>query len=274
MFKMLYNLNVLEILRLGLAGFCFLLSVLAFWLIHLEQGRTGNPRKGILHAIYTFMGLNLLASAMVGATSYFAPSQPSGERNSGLAADTYLVEHTSYLVDLTKWTPATLGPVVVTRSDYIQKVSNKQDDYILPYFTTGKSIGWKPLTDLTEQTFVQKNDPGTSGVHYDYRLPIGKEPQGHYQMVSNEFTFPTGFRDPDHEWWQASAAYPTRVISVVIRFPDNKPCQEIKVFKIAGMREKELITDNRAVKADGGRIASWVGLNVDGNSRVEFDWDW
>jgi hypothetical protein len=274
MFQMFSNLNVLEILRVGLGGLCFLLALLAFWLIHLEQGRPGSPRKRILQAIYTFMGLNLLASTLVGATSYFAPSQSASASNGVLTADTYLVEHTSYLVDLTKWTPATLGPAVVTRSDYVQKVSNKQVDYILPYFTTGKSIDWKPLTDLTEQSFVQTNEPGTSGVHYDYRLPIGKEPMGHYQMVSNQFTFPTGFRNSEHEWWQASAAYPTRVISVVIRFPDNKPCQEIKVFKIAGLRGRELITDNRAVKTDGGRIVTWVGLNVEGNSRVEFDWDW
>jgi hypothetical protein len=274
MLKMLSNLNVLEILRLGLAGLCFLLSVLAFWLIHLEQERPGEPRRGILQAIYTFMGLNLVASALVGATSYFVPTQAASSGSGVLAADTYLVEHTSYLVDLTKWTPATLGPVVITRSDFVQKVSNKQEDYILPYFTTGKSIDWKPLTDLSEQSFIQKNDPGTSGVHYDYRLPMGKEPAGHYQMVSNQFTFPTGFRDPEHEWWQASASYPTRVISVVIRFPDNKPCQEIKVFRVAGLKAKELITDNRAVKTDSGHIVSWVGLNVEGNSRVEFDWDW
>jgi hypothetical protein len=275
MFRMLTNLNVLEILRLGLAGLCFLLSVLAFWLIHLEQRRSGDPRRGILQAIYIFMGLNLLASALVGATSYFAPSQQTGENTSVLAADTYLVEHTSYLVDLTKWTPTSLGPVVVTRSDYVQKISAKREkDYILPYFTTGKNIDWKPLTDLTEQSFIQTNEPGTSGVHYDYHLPIGNEPMGSHHLVSNQFTFPTGFHDPEHEWWQASAAYPTEVISVVIRFPDDKPCQQIKVFKIAGIKAKELVTDNRAVRTDGGHIVTWVGLNVEGNSRVEFDWDW
>jgi len=32
------NLDVLEILRLGLAGLCFLLSLLAFFLIYREQG--------------------------------------------------------------------------------------------------------------------------------------------------------------------------------------------------------------------------------------------
>jgi len=270
---MLSNLNVLEILRLGLAGLCFLLSLLAFWLIHLEQQRPGSPRRGILRAIYTFMGLNLLASALVGTTTYFAASQQTGENTGVLAASTYLIEHTSYLVDLTRWTPVTL-PVVVTRSDYVHKVSSKREDFILPYFTRGQSILWKPLTDLSEQRFVPTNDPGASGVHYDYHLPIGNEPAEHYQMISNEFTFPTGFTNPEHEWWQASAAYPTRVVSVVILFPDNKACKEIQVFRVSGIKGRELITDNRAVRTDGGHIVTWVGLNVEGNSRVEFDWDW
>jgi hypothetical protein len=274
MLKLFSSLNVLEILRLGLTGLCFLLSFLAFWLIHLEQQRTGDPRRGILQAIYTFMGLNLLASGLVAASGYFLPPQQASAGTSALAVDTYLVDHTSYLVDLTQWTPATLGPVIVTRSDYVEKVSNKQEDYILPYFTTGKSIDWKPLTDSAEQKFFMKNDPGTSGVHYDYHLFIGKQPAGYSQMVSNQFTFPTGFKNPDHEWWQASAAYPSKVISVVIRFPQDKPCKEVEVSKIAGIKAKEPITDNVPVRTDGGHVVTWVGLNVEGNSRIQFDWDW
>jgi len=271
---MFSGLNVLEILRLGLTGLCFLLSLLAFRLINLEQQRSGDPRRGILQAIYTFMTLNLLASCLVVVAGYFVPQQQASASTSALAVDTYLLDHTSYLVDLTRWAPATLGPVVVTRSDYVQKVSNKNEDYVLPYFTTGKSIDWKPLTDSAEQKFFMKNDPGTSGVHYDYHLFIGKQPAGYSQMVSNQFTFPTGFRNPDHEWWQASAAYPSKVISVVIRFPQDKPCRHVEVSRIAGIKAKELITDNVPVRTDGGQVVTWVGLNVEGNSRIQFDWDW
>jgi hypothetical protein len=61
------NLDVLEILRLGLAGLCFLLSLLAFFLIYREQGREGKPREGITRAIYTFMAVNLVTAVIVGA---------------------------------------------------------------------------------------------------------------------------------------------------------------------------------------------------------------
>jgi hypothetical protein len=60
------NLDILGILRLGLAGLCFLLSLLAFFLIYREQGREGTPRVGITRAIYTFMAVNLVTAIIVG----------------------------------------------------------------------------------------------------------------------------------------------------------------------------------------------------------------
>ena len=63
---MLSGLNVVQILRVGLAGLCFLLALLAFWLIQREQQRPGDPRHGILRAIYTFMVINILSAILVG----------------------------------------------------------------------------------------------------------------------------------------------------------------------------------------------------------------
>jgi hypothetical protein len=69
------NLDVLEILRLGLAGLCFLLSLLAFFLIYREQGREGMPRVGITRAIYTFMAVNLVTAIIVGTVGLVATHQ-------------------------------------------------------------------------------------------------------------------------------------------------------------------------------------------------------
>jgi hypothetical protein len=86
MFKAFENLNVLEILRVGLAGLCFLLSLLSFWLIQREQQKEGDPRKGILQAIYTFMFVNLLTAALVGAAGYLRPRQQSSATAGELGA--------------------------------------------------------------------------------------------------------------------------------------------------------------------------------------------
>jgi hypothetical protein len=75
MLEVFKNLDVLQILRVGLAGLCFLLSLLAFFLIYREQSREGKPRAGITRAIYTFMGVNLVTAFLVGAVGLVATHQ-------------------------------------------------------------------------------------------------------------------------------------------------------------------------------------------------------
>ena len=193
----------------------------------------------------------------------------------GLNAETYLVEYTSYLVDLTQWTEATLGPVVVTRTDDVRKVSNTTADYVIPFFTTGKNIECKPISFSSRPKFVgPKNDPDRKGIHYDYVLPIGHQAAGHREMASSRFTFPSGFIDPQKEWWASRVAYPSKTISVVFRFPANKPAKNMSVSRKRGDEAAQPINDNLANLSDGGRIVQWVGINEKSNSRIHFEWDW
>lgn len=269
------NLNVLEILRVGLSGLLFLLSFLAYRLIELEQKREGSPRRGIIRTIYVFMGANFLGAVLVAVAGFFEPPSQASPDASGLTADTYVVDYTSYLVDLTQWTGTSLGPVIVTRTDFVRKVSSKQEDYIIPYFTTGESIECKPITFSSRPLFVgPKNDPDRKGLHYDYVLPIGHEPAGHSEMVSSQFTFPSGFKNPQKEWWEGRVAYPSKTVSVVFRFPANKPAKNVSVSRKRGDEAAQPITDNIANLSDGGRIVQWVGINEHGNARIHFDWDW
>ncbi len=275
MIKALTNLNVLEILRVGLAGLCFLLSLLAFWLIQREQQRASAPRKGILQAIYTFMSVNFLTAVLVAVAGYFGPHQASGTTSDELGAKTYLTETLSFLVDLTKWTEQTHGPVEITRSDNIRKVSATRDDYVIPYFTTGDSISAKFLSYSSPPQFLPDDQPGFAGKHYLYKVPVGDQPAAFTELVSTMFAFPTGFKNPAKEWWQASVAYPSKTVSVVIRFPDSKTCKEIHAFRILGIRgDKETMKNNEPIVSNGGAIVTWVGLNIEGNTRIEFDWDW
>lgn len=269
------NLNVLEILRVGLSGLLFLLSFLAYRLIDREQQRVGAPRKGILRTIYIFMGVNLLGAVLVATAGYFGLRQEPAPDPDGLGAETYLVDYTSYFVDLTQWTESTLGPVVVTRTDFVRKVSNTTADYVIPYFTTGKSIACKPITFSSRPYFVgPKNDPERKGLHYDYVLPIGHQPAGHSEMVSSQFTFPSGFANPQTEWWESRVAYPSKTVSVVFHFPANKPAKDVSVSRKRGDESAQPINDNLASLSDGGRIVQWVGVKEKGNSRIHFQWDW
>jgi len=275
MFKALGNLNVLEILRVGLAGLCFLLSLLAFWLIQREQQRAASPRKGILQATYIFMSVNFLAAVLVGVAGYLGPRQQGGAGTGDLGAKTYLTDSLIFLVDLTKWTEQAGGPVDITRTDNIRKVSATSDDYVIPYFTTGRGIEAKFLSYSQQPEFLgPKEQHGAAGKHYSYRIPVGGQPAGSTESVSSIFTFLDGFGNPTHEWWQASVAYPSKTVSVVIRFPDGKPCKKIEVSKVPGIGENQPIRNNEPVLSNERVIATWVGLNIEGNSRMQFDWDW
>jgi hypothetical protein len=242
MVNLLASLNVPEILRVGIAGLGFLLSLLSFWLIQREQQIEGDPRKGILQAIYTFMLVNLVTAALVAASGYLGAQLPNKSAADELGATTYLTDTLSYFVDLTKWTDQTHGPVEITRSDSIRKVSQTRDNYEVPYYTTGTGIDAKFLTHTTEPDFDGPTEQqGAEGKHYLYKIAIGGQPLGYTEYVSTMFTFPNGFKDPNSEWWQASVAYPSRTVSVVIRFPASKPCKKIRVFKIPGIGNQKPI---------------------------------
>jgi hypothetical protein len=275
MVNALENINVLEILRVGLAGLCFLLSLLSFWLIQREQQKDGDPRKGILQAIYTFMLVNLVTAALVAASGYLGLRQPSKSAADELGATTYLTDTLSFFVDLTKWTEQGHGPVEITRSDMIRKVSDTRDNYEVPYFTTGTSIDAKFLSHSIQPDFDGPTEQhGAAGKHYLYKIAIGGQPPGYTELVSTMFTFPNGFKDANSEWWQASIAYPSKTVSVVIRFPANKPCKRISVFKIPGIGDQKPIKENEPVLSNEKMIANWVGLDFEGKSRIEFNWDW
>jgi hypothetical protein len=70
---MFQNLNVVEILRVGISGLLFLFSLLAYNLINREQQRDGYPRQGIVKSIYAFMTINFLGAVLVFASGFFGP---------------------------------------------------------------------------------------------------------------------------------------------------------------------------------------------------------
>lgn len=276
MVEALANLDVLEILRVGLAGLCFLLSLLAFWLIQREQQRTSAPRKGILRAIHIFMSVNFLTALLVAVAGYLVPQQQVGAMTGELSAKTYLAENLTFLVDLTKWKAEEGGPVEITRSDNILKVSDTRKDYVVPYFTTGDGIRPKFLShSRQEPEFVPDSPRASAGKHYLYKVSIGEQPKGSTESVETMFTFQNGFQGGANEWWQANVAYPSKIVSVTIRFPDNKPCKKIEVFRVgANSGDKQPIKDNEPLRSNEGTTVMWTGKNIDADTRIEFDWDW
>jgi hypothetical protein len=199
-----FQINVLEILRVGLSGFCFLLILLAFWLIRLEQQRAGDPRPGIIRIIYVFMAA-IASVILLGGLGYLAQKQTVVSAGT-LSSKTYLVENTTFLLDLAQWKAESGGPAIIRRLDFIKKVGDTSEDFVIPSYTSGDSIEWRPLSDTTSATFTETHAPDQSGKNsYEYRLPMGRQPQNHTELASSEFTFSSGFKNPRNEWWKAYA---------------------------------------------------------------------
>lgn len=261
------DFDVADILRVGLSGLCFLLAVLCYAIIRAEQNREGPPRKGIERMVYVFMVANLISSVLC----FLAPV--SSTEVEPLGGD-YVVEHTSYAVDLSRWTPGGSEPVVITRTDRIRKNTSSQKDFTIPYATTGSDISCEPLAYTTKPRLLKKDDPLGAGVKYDYILPVGHQPKGYTETITTRFHFPNGFKDPSKEWWMASVPYFAHTIVVDFTFPSAKPCRTMDVATVAGDSAPVPISDNAPSVFDGGAKVKWVGRDTEARSKIRFDWQW
>lgn len=266
------NLDVLEILRLGLSGLCFMFSVLAFWLIQREQKHDGKPRPDILKSIYVFMAINLVSAGLAGGLGYL--TQQTGAVAEALSAKTYLVENTTWMVNLTKWTPAMGGPVTVRRSDMVLKVSDAKDDFVLPSYTTGESIGWQNVGSGPLPSFTEVHAADQPGRHvYEYRFPMGSKPRTDIEQFASEFTFHGGFKGENSRWWKGYVGYPSKSVTITLRFPPNRPCQGIRVFLQEGAKSKAPVTNNSPLISENGQVVTWTAVDIGKETRIEFDWD-
>lgn len=84
-------MDPVAILKVGVSGLIFFLSLWSYRLISKEQERTGTPRKGILNTIYIFLGANFLFATLV-AVSSFVQTQSDGKTMSAKVVETAELE--------------------------------------------------------------------------------------------------------------------------------------------------------------------------------------
>lgn len=69
--------TIVEILKLGLSGFAFLMMAFSYLLLRNEQRRERKARPGIIKAIYVFMFLSIGFTVVVALNAAFGLSQQS-----------------------------------------------------------------------------------------------------------------------------------------------------------------------------------------------------
>ena len=63
--------TIVEILKLGLSGFAFLMMWFSYRLLKAEQEREGDPRPRIIRATYVFMAVSFAFSLLVASNAAF-----------------------------------------------------------------------------------------------------------------------------------------------------------------------------------------------------------
>lgn len=277
------NLPVVEILKLGLSGFCFLLAYLSYDLLKKEQAKE-YPRDAILRLIQIFMGFALLLGILVGVLPLFGRggTEPPFPTPTPVVQTDYVLDYTFHKIDLSGFKPVEQSEIQTPRSivfddrvDYLRKTTTADKPFLLPYYTMGLSVECQPLRYSVLPTFSSVINPGEPNKKsYEYSLSIGSNPIGHTEIVMNRFKFTNGFRDPNNEWWIASVKYPTKAVAVLMIFPTNKPCKSINAYRQQGISERGRILDNPPIIANEGKYIYWLGTDEKADSKIQFEWQW
>jgi hypothetical protein len=69
--------TIVEVLKLGLSGFAFLMMWFSYLLLSAEQRRNENPRPGIVRAVYVFMVASFAFAVLVASNATFGLIQQS-----------------------------------------------------------------------------------------------------------------------------------------------------------------------------------------------------
>jgi len=255
-------------LTLG-AFFLALGPVLIIWL--MKDAKAGW-KAGLILA-WLAVGL-LLFLVLSKASASAALSANHGEAD-------YVSDETTYVVDFAAWKPVPEGsvervsPVTIIRRDRIRKVQTTDQDYVLPFYTTGLEIEYRPIRFPVKPLFeavASPDDPARRA--YQYRLPIAKQPVDFESELVSRFVFWNGFRNEKSEWWAAAAKYPTERMTVVFKFPETKPCKQMEARVRKGQEAQELVSDNQPSLTDDGLYAFWSGSKLRPETRTYFYFDW
>lgn len=281
------KLPLVEILKLGISGFCFLLAFLGYLMLRKEQDRN-TARNKVLVSIRFFLIVSIILGVLVSGSSLVQSYLNSTPDSSGFLDQfktTYVVDESFYFVDLTKWTPVedslrhiASSEVIVNRLDRIRKHNELNEPYTLPFYTTGAKIECMPLLfpNAIQPTFLPRDAPeGKNDIKgYEYVLPIGNQVVGFSTLLQNRFSFWNGFRDPIEEWWISYIKYPTDRVIVFFQFPEDKLCKEMTAKARHGESTSIPIVENPPIVSKDGRYAVWTGRQWKPETRIQFNFKW
>ena len=203
----------------------------------------------------------------------------------------YVVDSSTIDLDFSLWQPVPeqerdtvkKSKVEITRSELIRKVPGTKSDFKYEFWTTG--LGIEPVRLQANvrylQAGVERTGDRKTKRQYHLILPITEFSVAAKQVpLETKFVFLNNFQNPAKEDWRARIQYPTKRLTIAIRFPAQKRVSDITLWLLDEKGNKvgsqPLSTTNpTALKQDGDRqIATWQASNIPGQRAILFEWNW
>ena len=282
---------LVDLVKVGVPGAIVAAGLLV--LTWLGKPPAGDYRKAMFFAVVIVLSLtgSILAYVWLDRKPQIAASvTPADEFDSVFRNTQYAIEHVSFNLNFDGWREVETeyrdkkrSRVSIARNESIVKNLDTKDRFGYEFWTTGLNIDPEELKSYTPLTFTfDREEIGRDGKKkrvFKLDLPMtGLKPGSHVQL-GTKFNFWNGFQGINSDDWRARIEYPTRSVTVVIRFPKQKKISKpilVSLVDAQGNKKRVLSDENPVLlyREDDRDIAQWSGLNILGKHFVLFEWEW
>ena len=220
------------------------------------------------------------------------PTFMTEESNSRQSVDTVpeptttgfeLLEH-SVICDLRKFRPVSsvdhdkkLSPVVQSIHQRIKKIDGSQS-YLLAAHTSGidvfcQSASHPLIVHASEErrSVAEKYTVKPRVLEFD----VSEEAMNSEFTIKTTKTFWNAFNNPDQSWVGIIVGLPTRSISYLVVFPENKPYTSFKLFvDDEHQNRRDLPTEHYVLEDPHKRWLWWNIVDPKPRHSYNIDWEW
>jgi hypothetical protein len=258
----------------------FALVIIALSLIGLVFFKNASVKVKVCIFVSIFASVVLLGITLFGASSTEEPAS---------SKYTYYMKDIFKLLDLRerKQLPEDqklinpVSKVVLINNFRLKRLKKEPHKIIFRRATTGFGIEGESVThpenfswvNVTEREVGLGEDPHLKR-RYEMHVDLNDLAVGASTLVKNKITYINAFQTTNKEWFHTDILFPTQSLTIVLLFPDNKPCKKIRgVYKMETEGFKDYYV-SKPVRFLKGRVAYWRIDKPDPGFSYQLEWEW
>ena len=150
------------------------------------------------------------------------------------------------------------------------------------YATTGRIVEGRSVshprarwTEITKDSLGPGEDQHLVK-KYEIQLDLDELAQNEVVKVQNVVTYANAFDGKEKEWFHTHIDIPTRSVTIIILFPEWKPCQKvIGKYKVGENRFTEVTKpEDRPSRLEDGRVVYWSITSAQLGTEYQVEWEW